>query len=247
MPSIKVNVNSYYRDTTDPETKSSTQFKYNFGQYLPAVKSVALEFISIPLSVYTITTSNNVLYFSDNGTNKSCTISVGNYDASTLASTIASAMTTGSGFQTYTVSYSSSTYKFTFSAGAVFTLRWSQNSSMAKLLGFTATDTSSSTSITSTQSANFTFPLAMFLSIKEFDQMTYIAQTAGTATGTCFAIQAANGPAYVNGYQPQKDVVVTFSVPVRTRTLTVSLRDIDGNLIDLNNVDWLFGLICETD
>src|ERR1700744_2412566 len=148
-----------------------------------------LEYFQFYNTLFNVTASNNALDFNENSTNKSITpIAVGIYDASTLASTVASALTTASGgYNTYTVTYNSTTKLFTFSASNAFTLLFGTggyaSTSLFKQFGFTSSsglvgaDSVTGTSCTSPYIANLSLPLSMYIIIN--DSTTLLQTTDG--------------------------------------------------------------------
>lgn len=102
---------------------------------------------------FTITTSNNTLYIND-GLNKTVTMTSGNYTYSTLASHAQTQLNASS--SGWTVSYSTTTGKFTF-ARSSGTLRFTQTSSAAwSTFGFADTVDTAGTSWTSSTNINHT-------------------------------------------------------------------------------------------
>jgi len=97
-------------------------------------------------------TQNNKIDFDEGGAELTATLTASTYDADTLATEIKTQMDAAGGL-TYTVSYSDSTNKFTISAGANFTLKWSTGTnasdSVADTIGFaTAADDSGASTYT---------------------------------------------------------------------------------------------------
>src|SRR5690349_8696148 len=95
---------------------SSTNFVLNFPGNFPEIQYARFNWVQVPLSTYTISTSNQTITFSENVTIKTAIILVGYYTGSTLATAIQTALNTVSGgYNTYVVTYNPDTYKMTFS------------------------------------------------------------------------------------------------------------------------------------
>jgi len=136
-------------------SSSSSYFTVDLSQTYQNVKSVRLIGYHIANTIYTINEYNNNLRYVENSGNDtiSVTLTKKNYTASQLASEIASVMTTNTqNAITYTVSYNSSTMKYTFTADSSnFYFDFNGlNNSCHRQLGFSSTYTgSASSSVTS--------------------------------------------------------------------------------------------------
>jgi hypothetical protein len=222
---------------------SSTDFHIQFTGNFPEIHFAELLWAAIPLSTFTISSTNNTIYFNENATNKSATIPAGYYSGSSLADAAQSALNSVSGgYNTYTVSYSSSTYKMTFSAANPFSLLWATQPSPNLAFGFPATNTVSATSVTSTQACQLNSPQACNISIRELDNPIY---TGSTMLGSTFIIPLASGSSYLNVYEPHSRVVVTTQPRVFNR-FYIKLTDMDSNPLSLGNSDWQFAVTLYT-
>ena len=175
-------VRSLSRNSTLSTSSSSFVIQLNNNKIvLDGARKLKLKYFILYGTIYQVTSTSNYIDFNENSTNKSCTITPGFYDANTLASTIASTLTTASsGYNTYTVSYNSVTKLMTFSAGNSFSLLFSSgshaSSSMYKILGFTSSngltgiDTVAGTSVTSNYIVNLTLPLSLYINITTLGQ-----------------------------------------------------------------------------
>lgn len=106
---------------------------------------------------YNIRSDNNTIYFYENATSKSTTITAGIYNGTTLATAMKTAMDTASGgFNTFTITYSETTGKFTFAGTSDFHFEYGSNTSnsIANATGFYASDGSAATSQVSDFVAN---------------------------------------------------------------------------------------------
>jgi hypothetical protein len=92
----------------------------------------------LPQGNFTLTTSNNLLYIND-GSDKTVTMTVGNYATGTLLATQIQTQLNASS-SGWTVTYNTSTYLFTLTCSSVATLRWSvTTNSIAETIGFVVT------------------------------------------------------------------------------------------------------------
>jgi hypothetical protein len=237
----KTNMSSYtlFVDSSKwtADSTSSTNFQIQFPGNFPEITQAELKFLMLPLSTYTISAGNNVLYFYENSTNKTATINPGNFSGNTLASLAQDALNTSSGgYNTYTVSYSNQTFLMTFSATNPFVLRWSVPGSPNLQFGFQSVDTASSTSVMSTQVCNLTRPLVANISIPELDGTVF----GSSMFGSTFLIPLKEGSSYTNVWEPLYPMVVDTIPRYGFNRLTVRLTHPDGSLFDLGNMDWCF-------
>lgn len=103
---------------------------------------------------FTITSTTNLLYIND-GSNKTITLTAGNYTYTTLASHAQTQLNASS--SGWTVSYSTTTDKFTFANSGSVTMRFTQTSSAAwSKFGFADTADTAGTSFVSSTNINHT-------------------------------------------------------------------------------------------
>lgn len=126
----------------------------------------------IPVSYYTITSSNNTFTMTDGGGGSATvTLTPGNYNSSTLSTTLAAALTAASPTgKTYTVTFSSTTQKFTITVSSTtFTLTFGTTGDDGQtnprfFLGMNAGANSSTlTSLVSPNTANITGPNYLYI------------------------------------------------------------------------------------
>jgi hypothetical protein len=218
---------------------SSSNFKVKLTEPT-SVKAWQLDWILIPLTIYNISTTNNVITFTENSTLKTATIPVGSYTADVLCDEIQNAMDTASGgYNTFTVGYNSNTFKISFSAGNPFILHCSANLFPYSELGFNQTDTSSSTSVVATLPVNLAKPHAIVVSIPELD--TRIITGSNAVDGVCIVPVGLNIGRTLY-YEPENKTVTTLNSPRNVSAITIKLCDADNNIIDLNGSDWTMSL-----
>ena len=138
---IQIYVDSSYRLSGD-----TSNFKYNLKQPIKA-KYFKLTTAEIPLTYYNVRNvsgavdNNYIFYFSeDNGiTTLQATLTAGYYISSTIITSLKTALDTATTIgSTYTVSYSSSTQKFSISSTANFKIMYPIWLSINWLIGFNA-------------------------------------------------------------------------------------------------------------
>lgn len=165
---------------TSSESSSNCKFYLTPGIDLGEAKktTLKLEFAQIFNTPYHIQASNCVIDFYENGSDKVATLSHGYYDAGSLASEIASKMTTASGVNTFLVTYATLTRRFTFTANTMnFQMKLLTGASAAsspwRELGFlssnglAAVDSTIAMAITPDFPVNLTLPMSWYVNIPE--------------------------------------------------------------------------------
>lgn len=130
----------------------------------PQVPSrVKLVRASIPYTWSNVTTSNNKFSLTDGGGTFAIVIPPGNYTGTTLATAVNAAITAAGPLETYTVTYSTTTLKFTVSATGNFQLNFTGADSAGNLLGFGNVITPLGAAVTSTNVASILPDYEMFI------------------------------------------------------------------------------------
>ena len=197
-----------------------------------------IEFINMQNTAYTIRTGvNTTIYFTEDATNKTASLTPGYYTESTLPTAIKTALDTASGgFATFTVTISASTKRLTIASTQAFSLTFGTNTSasIAKTLGFLPTDTGAATSQTATQIVNLSDPLSANIQIKQATAGGF--SCLGGAWGQILVpldVQFGYYKAYTTDDFPQK---LIFNK--KTSKLEIEVRDLEGNLLDLNGSEF---------
>jgi hypothetical protein len=129
----------------------------------------------------------------------------------------------------------------TFAATSAFSLLWATQPSPNLVFGFTATNTTSSTSVTSSQACQLNSPLTCNISIRELDSAVY---TGTTMLASTFLLPS--GSSYVNVYEPTTKLVTVIQPCVFNR-FYIKLTDMDGNVMNMSNSDWQFSMTLHTE
>jgi len=131
-------------DTNYKANGTVSQPIFTLNETLNRVGKIKIDRVELACSYFVFHTGNNVLGSNING--GSITITAGSYTPTTLAAALQVAIrATGGGFSAATVTYSSTTFKYTITSGSVSTFTISATSTMASLLGFNANKTTVTT------------------------------------------------------------------------------------------------------
>lgn len=131
---------------------SIAQFTYN-PNAATKFRTMKLLSMEIPNSIYPISTARgtDLLIINQNGTIINVNLAEGSYSAADFATLLQNAANAAVGSNgAYTVTYNTETYKFTITNIVIINLLFSQSSEVSRVMGFSATDTGSLLSHTST-------------------------------------------------------------------------------------------------
>jgi len=209
------------------------------------ITNIKVAEVSIPITYYIINNKNNKLYFNENGTDFSITLTNGNYEATSIANEIQTKMNSNSpGSLTYTVAVESISGRLYIHSNSLtnFAMKLANKADVAfKILGLQAID--------STPSTDYIFPYPFNLS---GSQVFYIASrvlgsklTKGhhlngryTRNDILETIMVRENPYnnviwhnYTNRYQ-------SFNATTMLDSFDIYIMDEDFNVLDFNNVNY---------
>lgn len=224
---------------------SSSNFMVSLVQGFGRAKKIQLQSAEIPVSYYVINSSNNSFSLTEDANPPvTVTLPLGSPSATDLATFLQTALNSVSpGPLTYSVTFDSSTNKFTISNAPAtnFSLTFTSNSPYVQL-GFNVGTTSTGTSLTSTNVINLSGTNFFMI------QLTNIPQTNTTSKKTSYTFKVPITVApfsteiYTNNGQWNQIVDYGNSSPVDINMLAVKLVDYNNNVINLNGNDWSFTL-----
>src|SRR5579875_3863328 len=225
------NVNYYYN--------SPTQFQITFNKILQNVKKVKLTNVILPNVIYNVTNNNNILNWTVSGNIYQYVIPPGYYTITNLLTTIQNGMNNIIN-NNYVLTFSYTSQLVTISAANVmFNINFNVANSCYTLLEFPPTVTPPNISMTGTNAPSLINPVNLFLNIQELGLNTKVLDKECT-----FYIPLVNQNStllYLNKNDLGKQVI-KFFYPQNMTTLTVTLTDESGNLINLLGLDWTFVL-----
>lgn len=179
-----------------------------------------LEFLGISNQYFTVNAAANVLKLAyDGGATTSVTLTDGTYEGSDLASELSSKMDSTLGC-TSTVSFSSSTYKFTIAVSAGHTIAYVHSgSSAAQLFGLNQ-DHSAALSFTSDISVGS--PTSVALSIKDAAE-DYVQRYCGkTFDTTSYTLEAYDGKGTQNLFLKNYPIITLTRLAIgRTEVISI--------------------------
>lgn len=242
-------VNSQSRNTVLSSSSSNFSVTLNDKVRLNGRTKVSLEYFVCYATIFQIDSTNNKIDFFENATNKSSTLTSGFYDASTLATEIKTRLdATSGGYNTFTVTYSSSTRKYTISAGNNFRLMFSTGTNAStsawKVLGFSNStgtsgiDTTLGTSTTSVDVVNLSLPLSIYIQINNFGSVNFKTTDGDTFT---FYIPCTSYSGEVIEYKSANYFEQTVELPPSMNVIDridIVLKGRNGSSINLNGSEF---------
>lgn len=230
-------------DKYNPSCDSTFELKYG-GFY--NVKSIELISFSLPLTMYNINSSNNMIYYHVQGQPYDEIIAIqsqvafireGNYNAQQLADALNETMNR-SGQPEITVVYDEIRMKYVFSCSTPFSFRFGTNtiSSAASILGLENVDTDYETNNEAENVADLSYPSYIIISI--IGLSTKIKSTNCHDYGTFFCTNNGNGSDVftwtTNSFYHQETECTSDNI----KDLRIQIKTHNNQLLDLNGADW---------
>ena len=243
--------------------ETSTNFTYQFNRSFSRITEILIQSIQFPFTFYTINATNNQLRI-NRGTTRTILIPLGNYTATSMISILNIALnnatdpTTGypyNGFagETFNVSYTSSTMKYTITNGNPFTiysLSSDSLSTMANNLGYIVSSSTNITSATADSVANLAGPKyirikSQFLSAPTQHKPLYADNSYST---TLFILPVNAGFGSFVSTDIQIPIRLTYKFMIKnTDIIDFTVVDENGNILDLNGQDWSMYMVMVTE
>jgi hypothetical protein len=222
-------------------TGTSADFKINAPpSYFQDIKKVELEQVTMPNTIYNITSANNHMDIND-GALKVVTIPDGAYTISVLCSTLLTQLNVVSTNFT-AVTYSPTTFKVTITRTVNFSILFSTgvnvSTAINEELGFAASDFAGASTYTGAYPISLGNPYNIYIRI---DEVGSPGVTSSNVSYTFVVPMVASGGAgsilnYTVGnfYKQQVNLSATKSFS----QFSIKLLDGSGNPVNLNTSDW---------
>lgn len=205
---------------------------YTFGTNLDG--EYDLRCLLLTNTFYNVDSTNNKIYFNENSSNKTATITPGYYTVSTITTAVKSALDTASGgYNTFTVSIDSATKKMTFSASNnfsfVFTSELTPYNTAHDILGIGYRNTTAATSYTATNIVNLGDPMSVYINIDAADNQFMSA--SNDVFGCIFVplVKVYGEVIEINQLNYPQTIKIKH-----TNRLRIQIRDADGQIRGLN-------------
>lgn len=233
-------------------TETSTNFTYSFNRSVTRITEIVIQSIQFPFTFYCITSANNVLRVNNGGATKSVTINPGNYTATSMISILTAALNTEFAGQTFAITFSSITFKFTITNGTNFTIFAKTTdplSTMAYAMGFQS-DSLVGLSTSSDSAINLSGPKyirieSKFLSAPTQHKPLYADSSYNTSL---FVLPVNAGFGSFISTDVQIPIRLTYKFNIQTTDkIDFLIVDDADNILDLNGSDWSMYIIFITE
>jgi hypothetical protein len=233
-------IDSSQRNTLDV---SNSKWTYQMQRPFLNVKSIKLSGCIIPNSQYLINSNNNSLILNTGATDYTFSLVNGNYTPTTLATELQTQLNTNGFSSTFTISQSSTTSKFRLQSTVAVVYKFSENSSLGKILGFGATNTASTTDIYATNMYNLAEVKYYKLRIPKTNNL--IESNISKINESFIIPNNANTGEY--NYITDNTHIIndTENNQKRIDKLTIELFDDENNYANLNGLDYILFFVIE--
>lgn len=184
----------------------------------------------IGLSYFNINSTNNLIYFYENGANKTAVLTPGFYADSDLLVQLASAMNAASaGFSIFTVTRSQLPMRISIVSTNAFQLLFSNTlNSASEVIGFLPVDTASSTSQVAQNISNLSTLRSFSITINNENGFN---DSVGAACTFVVPVLGVSGA--IICYEPTSHFPQRVTFNAATTTLKIKVRDDNGNTVQL--------------
>jgi len=197
-------------------------------------KKVKVKTILIPNSSYVINSTNNYIYFTDDGTTYTAIIPIGFYTLLSLCSAIQTAMR-AVGSQDYIVTFSALTFKVTISATTAFSLLFSTHTNNpSNVIGFNSSDYTGSNTYTSPNVSNLSIDYFLFKSKELIGTSGYNYIRNLYPDNSIMMIPNTVNFGMINIVNDSFEQYIEFPSSKEMRTFDVKLTNSNGTALDLN-------------
>jgi len=222
------------------EVSSTNSFTVQFANSI-TISKIKLKYVCLPNTIYSVSTSNNIIPFNEGGADKFASLTPQAYTMSALMAAIGSAMTITSGVNTYLATYDSTRFRLSIyeQTGTVnFRLlfkTYSTLSPLAPVINWPLLDSQVPAPSFTSQNAIDLNPRILYINIPELGKINHNATQNYTfslpiSANTNDAVLFVESQAY-NQQLILKDTRIV-------NQLTFELRDRKGALVDIHHSDW---------
>ena len=235
-----MNSSFYIINSADRLSGSVSDFAITINPAIQKANKLELSFVTIPNTIYNISSSNNIFYLTIGATDYDIVITPGSYNTSTLSSALAAAILAATGI-VFTITYNSITYKMTIASAGVFDLRLSlRTSSIWNALGFKSTTNLTGLNTYTSDSAIYLGPDPFYL--LQIDLIPSRVYTTSNSYASYVISNNANPDGSINYWTINSTYHIAESISCNIFRMNVRLNKSDGTPVDLNGSEWTFGL-----
>lgn len=223
---------------------SSAASAIGFANTTASVTSATSDF-KVPGPIFKFNGPNTDFIINDGTADRTISLTPGNYTSSELASHLQTKINAHVSLSGFSVSYSTNTYKLTISAGIAFTVK--SSGSASSLLGFTTDVASVANSVTSNVIADISGPnylLVKSVTLSDPRETKTHVDNVYTDYIHKIVIDESVGDYIVDKANYRSSIV--YPTAQTFQRMDFRLETEDGKLINLNGLDWSFGIVFVT-
>ncbi len=222
---------------------NNNKWKYRLTSTLQNIKKVKLIGAIIANTQYIINANNKTLVLTVAAVDHTFNLTEGNYTPSSLASHIQTVLNTNAFASTFTITDNTITNKFRFQSTVGCIYKWASNSSLARIFGFNASNTTTTTDITSTNC--YLVSATRYYKIK-IPEISNTIETNIQTNFYSFLIPNNCNSGEFNYLTKSNNINNVINTPQRDiNFITIELYDEDNNRCELNGVDYTIMLQLE--
>ena len=223
--------NTILINSKDRIVGTSNDFRIEIQQ-LKNVNKVELLSVSIPNTIYNVSTGNNTIIFNEGSSDLTAILNSGAYDIYELMTQLDTSMNSVS-TATYVSSYNPVTFRLTITSTVNFIVK---NSNILYTIGF-LNHLTFNTVQTSDYAVRLQIPKNYFIYISELG--TDFSKSTGSNRSSNFIITSQVNSTDIDFYFQNSHYNIVELYQKNTLTsLSISIFDEAGNLIDMNGSDW---------
>jgi hypothetical protein len=234
MTTTQIYLNSKYANVYNNGTKKSDLLFYfttPIVRPIGMVMSLKIINATIPLNFGNVTSSNNTLVITKGVSTTTYTLDAGNYNALTFTTALSSLLSADG----YSVTYSTTTNKLTFTNASSFTIN--STSTCLLLLGFeSGSDTTSGTSLTSSYGCDLSGDNVLYISFPSLttQNLSSVSGTRSSIVRSALCNVAYGGILFLEETSTATTIHADFISFLHVQLL----GEDEATLIDMNNTDW---------
>lgn len=232
---------SIFLNSKNRTSGSTSNFKTRLIKGLKNVHRIQLRSVEVPISYYTVNSTNNTLKFSNQvPTEFTVTFSPGNYSAIELATEIQTKMRVFS--SAMTVVFNDNTLRYTFTNNGNNLRLFDTVTTCQDLIGL-ENDTGSVTTFTSTKIIDISGPNHLYILSNELTSGRDMALVDNDYREIAFRVPIKESFGSINNYEPSSLQYLNYNTDHLLQQIDLQLVDDDFIPVELNGLDWSIELL----
>lgn len=233
-----------YFDSNQRTAGTNENYTVTLTNPIPRVRRIRVTDVQIPFTFYTINANNNQLDFNDNTTTlQSAIIAPGNYTADELRLEMQTQMNLL--FAGFTITYDSKTLKYNWANAANFEMLVS--GTLDPFVGILV-DSGVTTDFTGQGAIDIGGSNYLFIKSNKLVRPKIYKPVDNIVTDNIlYKVPIATGPGtIISDKNVENGFALKYGANQILDTIDFTLEDPDGNIVDLNGVNWSMTIIAET-